>query len=870
MSSFDTTALWQTAFGTTSTDQYAEERSFLRGAFLNFRERVSLLASVIAKDLPDLTVHDISHLDALWETASLIAGSGYPLTPCEAFVLGGAILLHDAGMSLVSYPEGLSDLKNTVEWRDAIASAMRAAGNEGDLSAIKVAPEIERRAIAEVLRLRHAHHASELATQKWRSPDGSEEYLVEDGELRKFYGPTIGAIAQSHWDPVESLKTKLPKLVGAISKVPKEWTVDPVKIGCLLRVADAAHIDDRRAPHFLRTIVRPKGISGEHWGFQDKLAQAQAQGDSIVFTSGPEFTIESADAWWRCFDTIQMIDGELKAVDLLLENLSKPRFALRRVMAAESPRSLAQYVRTLGWQPVDARLAISDVPNVVRVLGGKHLYGDDPTIAIRELIQNAADAIRARRLLTEASEHGRILVSLRTIGSSRWLEVEDDGIGMSERVLTGPLLDFGNSFWKGALVREEFPGLIARGMQPTGKFGVGFFSVFMLGDIVKVTSRRYDAAAGAARTLEFRGGLDTRPILRELAPDETIPNGGTRVSVKIPDKLKSERGVSARRSFLDDKRPLHLSGLVAALSPDIDVDVNVEIEGKTKTAVRSNDWMSIPAEKLLKRVCNRDTDESEAKDLRAYASAVRELKGRNGQIYGRACIAPQLGFFETAKCAVTVGGLVATHARDLAGVLLGSAENVARSVAMPSAPFEVLERWALEQSKLLAATAISDEKRMAGAAVVMQCGGDPGDLPIARRASRYLDAATLRKQFLDLEEVRFIEGEIDYDEDSDECHPREFRESFQASDAVYLVPREAAALVDVAGKKWPECIRPESCPAPRSPKEAFLRAVAQAWECTVDDLQEWSDDEWEVGNVEGTPILRQVNLLCRGDLRTSR
>lgn len=97
MRSFETTCIWQKAFGERNGDQYAEERSFLRGAFLKIRERVGVLVSNIARDLPDLTVHDISHLDAQWETASLIAGNEYPLTPCETFVLGGAILLHDAG-----------------------------------------------------------------------------------------------------------------------------------------------------------------------------------------------------------------------------------------------------------------------------------------------------------------------------------------------------------------------------------------------------------------------------------------------------------------------------------------------------------------------------------------------------------------------------------------------------------------------------------------------------------------------------------------------------------------------------------------------------------------------------------------------------
>lgn len=64
--------------------------------------------------------------------------------------------------------------------------------------------------------------------------------------------------------------------------------------------------------------------------------------------------------------------------------------------------------------------------------------------------------------------------------------MEDDGIGMSERTITTSLLDFGKSFWSSDAVMQEFAGLLAKGLSATGRFGVGFFSVFVLGDVVRV------------------------------------------------------------------------------------------------------------------------------------------------------------------------------------------------------------------------------------------------------------------------------------------------------------------------------------------------------------------------------------------------
>jgi hypothetical protein len=226
-------------------------------------------------------------------------------------------------------------------------------------------------------------------------------------------------------------------------------------------VADAAHIDHRRAPRFLRALVQPSGASDLHWTFQGKIGKPSIDSDKIVFTSA-SFNLAEAESWWLCFDTIRMIDAELRAVDVLLQANNRPRFVARAVKAAGSPVALRELIGTEGWQPVDTELRVSNVPGLVRLLGGERLYGADPTVPLRELIQNAADAIRARRALSGYPKAGGIVqVSLRQDGQQEWwLDVHDNGVGMSRNVLTGTLLDFGRSLWRGDGARREFPGLI--------------------------------------------------------------------------------------------------------------------------------------------------------------------------------------------------------------------------------------------------------------------------------------------------------------------------------------------------------------------------------------------------------------------------
>jgi hypothetical protein len=227
---FERTHLWQQAFSLRGDSDDAH-RKRLREALERFRERVGHLLSFIPVDMREYTVHDLSHLDALWEIASLIAGDDFLLNPAEAFVFGGAVLLHDAAMTVAAYPGGLDELIATLEWRDAFALASRADPTDQFKMPSEVAVKL---ATINALRLLHAKRAEQLALQAWRFPNGAEEqYLCEDSELRNHYGALIGKIAHSHhWD-VHSVNTQLSSPLGAFGEMPVAWVVDPIKVALL-------------------------------------------------------------------------------------------------------------------------------------------------------------------------------------------------------------------------------------------------------------------------------------------------------------------------------------------------------------------------------------------------------------------------------------------------------------------------------------------------------------------------------------------------------------------------------------------------------------------------------------------------------------
>ncbi|MDX9796982.1 MAG: hypothetical protein RBT24_09125, partial [Arcobacteraceae bacterium] len=402
MNRFEQTNIWQkTLAKQLEPDLYEKERDILRVEFENFREKANLLSAEISAILPDFTVHDITHIDALWDTANLVVNDESELTPTEAYVLGGAFLIHDLGMGLASFPKGLDELKKEPIWQDTVASLFKKKYHipiqNKDLKSLN--KDIEKEATENVLRLLHAKHAEVLALISWENDKKENLFLIENTNLRESYGQVIGLIGYSHWWSVKELEENLPSTLGAPGMFPSDWTVDSIKLACILRIADAIQIDDRRAPSFLRAIRKPNAYSDSHWNFQQKLYQPRLERNRIIFSSKSSFTIDEVDSWWICYDTLKMIDNELKEVDSLLTDLNKNNLNAVGVASIEDPKRLSKLITVKDWQPIDAQIKVTDVAKLVGSLGGEQLYGKNLLVPIREIIQNASDAIRARRIL---------------------------------------------------------------------------------------------------------------------------------------------------------------------------------------------------------------------------------------------------------------------------------------------------------------------------------------------------------------------------------------------------------------------------------------------------------------------------------------
>lgn len=775
-SGFEQTQLWSRSLAPQASDRHTDSRSILAAAYHGFRERAALIAAEIPQDLREYTVHDVTHLDALWEMADQICGDSIALTPTEAFVLGGAFLIHDLGMGLAAWPGGLAQLRGEQAWNDILADSIRRCAGapatpdqmaDPPADAVKLATEI-------ALRERHAFHAKDLALTSWESKgSGAVYHLIEDTDLRQRYGELIGEIAASHWWDIDQVAARFSgnEPIGAPVDCPDAWTVDELKLACLMRVADAAHLDERRAPGFLRAIRSPNPYSDLHWTFQGFLQRPRRSVDRLVYTSARAFGVSEAQAWWVCFESLEMVDRELRSVDSLLVDRGRTRFAARGVRGVESPARLAEYIRTSEWTPIDARPRIENVPALVRKLGGESLYGDDTRVALRELIQNARDASKA--IETLLGEQARpICVELsQDHDEAWWLTVNDSGVGMSTRVLSETLLDFGESLWGSDLLRREFPGLGASPFSAVGRFGIGFYSVFMLGDHVTVTSRRYDGGSADTKVLEFGNGVASRPILRPAGGQEVKHIGGTSVKVKLRIDPTESGGLLA----VDHGSALSLAQAAAMAAPALDCDLHTkEPDQPSAVTITANDWLTLPGQDLLRRICaNRDYEHvfPNARVSLDYVADRLTTIEVDGKPVARIALAPAPPVVRDGSTAmrasscVVIGGLFAeSNLGGIAGVVLGSpttADRLGFDLDFASEPWaewatDQAARWSEYVNQQISSGGYTEEDSLVR--LVIRLGGSPGEMIIGRTASGPITAHEIRDWVAARSEIVVLNG----------------------------------------------------------------------------------------------------------------
>ncbi|NJM12491.1 MAG: hypothetical protein HC889_11985 [Synechococcaceae cyanobacterium SM1_2_3] len=209
-------------------------------------------------------------------------------------------------------------------------------------------------------------------------------------------------------------------------------------------------------------------------------------------------------------------------------------------------------------------------------------------------------------------------------------------------------------------MHTELPGLDSKGFNAVGRYGIGFFSVFMWGDKVQIVTQRYDAAKTDTLVLEFTNGLAERPLMRKAVAAEYIQDAGTRVRVW----LKDESPLSGLLCGIRDDAPLSFVQTCVRTAPCLDVSVIViENEQPPVTALSANDWKTVDEDIFCKRLPSNTPwwiRKSAGSANASFRPSLTPITGDDGRMFGRAAIwpVPENASEEVPQGAVVIGGFL--------------------------------------------------------------------------------------------------------------------------------------------------------------------------------------------------------------------
>nr|WP_221376057.1 ATP-binding protein [Actinoplanes polyasparticus] len=489
-------------------------------------DRAKSLLARVPDTFPTYTLHDDTHARNVIRLIGLLVGRHIEvMRPLEAALLILAAYYHDIGMVYsaddLTRLLGKRDFRAFIENDDEAFLATRSRGGTPPPGVIE-----------RYCRSRHAERVREHLQQidpDWLRWDGGS--IIRPLEL----------ICRSHGLPARALRG---------SEFAKDFRGADLRFcAIMLRLADILDLDRSRAPEAVyqhlklgRHRTAEAAASDAEWrkhlaagGFDFK--QDPPRNYALQFVADPEDP--GVEHMLRTF--LGVVTEELSECRAVADECNDRWRDLP--LPAEIDDSA---ITSQGYRYGSFRFEL-DREAALGLFTGEQLY-DDPYAFVRELLQNAFDAVSARHHFRDGHRSSGIRVHCWDDESGYvWVRVDDDGIGMDQAMLENYFLRIGKSYYQSA----EFKAEVARRGMSNGsfgaisQFGIGVLSCFMVGDRLELTSLR--AAAPGTTNKGIRLSINRRddyfvfleegdkakPMPGRPEDDAFLDEPGTRIAVRI-------------------------------------------------------------------------------------------------------------------------------------------------------------------------------------------------------------------------------------------------------------------------------------------------------------------------------------------------
>lgn len=564
------------------------------------------LLALIPQTFRQYTDHDVGHCRNL----IYLMGRFIPeetlkrLNGLELAVLILSALLHDFGMFVGDEERaevkraflGSQDYGAFTAGHHARAVAVEEARRAGEHER---AEAIEDSLLADYFRRMHPQRARDNVRAHLR-----DRLVFRELDISEY----VLDVCESHaWGVYESGDPLRPE--KTVSQLPVSCPVHafPLNlryVACCLRLADIMDFDRSRTP-----VVVFQNIN-----FTD--AESWKEWNKHLAVGG--WTINEREVSFRTECTHpSFYVSVMEFLDAVDEELSH----CRRLVVKEAPAGVAERYR-LHLPPVADRWDVEmkdksylaggfrfqlEYERIMQLLMDKSLY-PDPSLFLRELLQNALDACRNMEALAKEYDYKdytpRIAVwDFSDDPQDPRVVFMDNGVGMSRKIVENYFMRVGRSYYRSPEFDAERARLKKKGieLEATSQFGIGILSCFMVADRFEVETRRtgdrplHITIEGPTKyfTIKLLDPPPSTPFpVKPTSPHDDGPprHPGTRLTVHLRPGVK-----------------LNVFQTLDTFAANVDYDITINDRGETspKTVARHRWEAEQPWVELLEATINK-------------------------------------------------------------------------------------------------------------------------------------------------------------------------------------------------------------------------------------------------------------------------
>lgn len=554
-------------------------------------EKISpLLGTIGDHTFSNFTLHNPIHSQKLLHIAGIILNKEVVegLSALELAVMIMSFYVHDLGMVVTSDNRSTiiadDDFKRFLRSKSDFSSRIKKLrdemvnvdGEEKDAYSIAIS-ELYDAALTDYIRPRHA------------SIDRYKELLdsiIEDDSLFSYKGFTFKdellRICSSHNEDCYTLT----KSEAGRPLFKTDQYIAGQKLNCqfcaaVLRIADILDFDYERTPE---SLFRAIGLEVKKMpGFKVSLKEWQKQMATHTIRISEDAIIVDADSKSPSIEhaireMCQWIEKEIRDTRSVLQNNSSK---IAENYYIELPNRLHCEIRSIGYVYKDYSIKLNERA-IINLLMGDNLYAKNQ-VAIRELVQNAIDACVVRSKIEKRDYKPEINVSILQEDGRYWIVVKDNGIGMDDYVLSNYFFKIGSSYYQSEDFKSYQEKEKITNFTPISRFGIGLLSVFMIGDVVRVTtSNKYSARSDfKSRTLI----IDSSESLAVVQESSVFENG-TKIEVLLRREMNNGTYITGLLGYLKS----------AFIRPVVKINVT-PLDGKSYS-ICSKDYLSLNTEAM--------------------------------------------------------------------------------------------------------------------------------------------------------------------------------------------------------------------------------------------------------------------------------